>query len=95
MEYSHEYLWKMMNKHIQNIFHTRDDQYRNLRHLIQNNDIVLLAGDRASSVVVMNKKDYILKVDNMINEGIQQGKYEWTNDKTHKDLENFPHFLKI
>ena len=76
MEYSHEYLWKMMNKHIQNTFHTRDDQYRNLRHLIQNNDIVLLAGDRASSVVVMNKKDYILKVDNMINEGIQQGKYE-------------------
>ena len=53
MEYSHEYLWKMMNKYIQNIFHTKDDQYRNLRHLIQNNDIVLLAGGKGSSVVVM------------------------------------------
>ena len=41
----------------------------------------------------MNKKDYILKVDDMINEGIQKGKYEWTNDKTHKDLEKFQHFL--
>ena len=41
----------------------------------------------------MNKKDYILKVDNMINEGIQQGKYEWTNDKTHEDMGKFQHFL--
>ena len=29
----------------------------------------------------------------MINEGIQQGKYGWTNDKTHEDLEKFQHFL--
>ena len=44
-------------------------------------------------VVKMNKKDYILKVDNMINEGIQQGKYEWTNDKTHEVMEKFQHFV--
>ena len=65
----------------------------NLRHLIQNNDIALLAGDNDSLVVVMNKKDFILKVGNMINEGIQQGKYEWTNDTIHKDLEKFQHCL--
>ena len=41
----------------------------------------------------MKKKDYILKVDNMINEGTQQGKYEWTNDKTQEDLKKFQHFL--
>ena len=29
----------------------------------------------------------------MINEGIQQGKYEWANDKTHEDPEKFQHFL--
>ena len=93
MEYFYEYLRKMTNKFTQNIYHTKDDTYRNLRHLIQNNDIVLLAGDKDSSVVVINKKDYILKVDKMINEGIHQGKYEWTNDKTHEDLEKFQHFL--
>ena len=82
MEYVHEDLRKMTNKFTQNIYHTKDDTYRNLRHLIQNNFIVLLAGDKDSLVVVMNKNDYILKVDNMINEGIQKGKYEWTNDKT-------------
>ena len=35
--------------------------------------------DKDSLVVAMNKKDYILKLDNMINEGIQQSKYEWAN----------------
>ena len=52
----------MTNKFTQNVYHTKDDTYCNLRHLIQNNDIVLLLGDKDSSVVVMNKKDYILKV---------------------------------
>ena len=93
MEYFHEYLRKMTNKFTQNIYHTKDDTYRNLCHSIQKNDIVLLAGDKDSLVVVMNEKDYILKEDNMINEVIQQGKYEWTNDKTHEDLEKFQHFL--
>ena len=83
----------MTIKFTENIYHTKNDTYCNLGHLIQNNDIVLLAGDKDSLVVVMNKKDYILKVDNMINEGIQQGKYEWTYDKTHEDLEKFQHFL--
>ena len=82
----------MMNKFTQNIYHTKDDTYCNLCHLIQNNDIVL-SGDKHSSVVGINEKDYILKVDNMMNEGIQQGKYEWANEKTHEDLEKFQHFL--
>ena len=56
----------------------------NLRHLIQNNGIVLLSEDKDSPVVVMNKKDHILKLDNIINEDIQQGKCEWANDKTAK-----------
>ena len=45
MEYFHECLRKMTNKFTQNIYYTKDDTYRNLRHLIQNNDTVLLAGD--------------------------------------------------
>ena len=93
VKYFHEYLRKMTNKFTQNIYHTKDDTYRSLRHLIQNNDIVLLLGDKDSLVVVRNKKDYILKVDNKINVGIQQDKYEWANDKPHEDLEKFQHFL--
>ena len=66
----------MMNKFTQNIYHTKDDTYRNLYHLIQNDDIALLSGDNDSSVVVINKKDYFLKLDHMINEVMQQSKYE-------------------
>ena len=84
MEYFHEYLRKVTNIFTQNIYHTKDETHCNLRHLFQNNDIVLLSRDKDSSVVVINKKkNYILKVDNMINEGIQKGKYKWTNVKTH------------
>ena len=34
MEYAHGYPRKMMNKVTQNIYHTKDDTYRSLRHLI-------------------------------------------------------------
>ena len=54
MEFFHEYLRKMTNKFTQNVYHTKGDTYRNLRHLILNNDIVLLSGEKDSSVVVMN-----------------------------------------
>ena len=35
----------------------------------------------------MNEKDYNRKIDDMINEGIQQGKYKETDDNTLKELE--------
>ena len=77
----------------QNIRHTKDNTYHHLRHLRSNKDIVLQSGDKDSSVVIMNKVDYIEKVNGMINEGIQQGKYKMTTDTTHKDLEKFHSFL--
>ena len=33
----------------------------------------------------MNKKDYNRKIDDLINEGIQQGKYEETDDNILKE----------
>ena len=42
MEYFHEYLWKMTTKFTQKTYHTKDDTYRSLSHLIQDNDIVLI-----------------------------------------------------
>ena len=41
----------------------------------------------------MNKVDYVEKVNGVINEGIQKGKYEMTTDITHQDLEKFQSFL--
>ena len=41
----------------------------------------------------MNKVDSVKKLNGMISEGIQQGKYEMTMDTTHEDLEKFQSFL--
>ena len=41
----------------------------------------------------MNKKDYNKKVEEMINEGIEQGKYEETEDNILKELESFQSFV--
>ena len=52
-----------------------------------------MSGDKDSSVVVMNKVDYVKKVNGIINEGIQQGKYEMSTDTIHEDLEKSQSFL--
>ena len=41
----------------------------------------------------MDRTDYINKVENMIDTGIQDGKYKRTDDATHKNLHNFQTFL--
>ena len=62
--------------------------------LIQDNkDIVILSGNKDSSIVIMNEKDYNRKIDDMINEGIQQGKYKETDDNILIELESFQSFL--
>ena len=93
LENFHEYLRKMTNKFTQNICHTKDNTYHDFCHLRNNKDIALLSGDKDSSVVVMNKVDYVEKVNSMINENIRQDKYEMTTDSTHEDLEKFQSFL--
>ena len=93
LENFHEYLRKMINKFTQNICHTNDNTYHDLRHLRNKKDIVLLSKDKYTSAVVLNKVYYVKKVNGMINEGIKQGKYEITTDTTHEDLEKFQSFL--
>ena len=86
----HAYLRKMTNKFTQNNHHTKDNTYNDLHHLRNNKNIVLVSGDKESSIVVMNKVDYGKKVNGMIKEGIKEGKYEMTRDTTRKDLEKLP-----
>ena len=89
----HEYLFKIANKFTENIRHSKDNTYHDLRHLRNNIDIALLLGDKNYSVVVINKAHYVKKVNGMINEGIQQDKYEMTTHTTHEDLKKFQNFL--
>ena len=51
------------------------------------------SGGKNSSIVIMNKKDYNRKIDDMINEGIQQKQYKETDGNILKELESFQSFL--
>ena len=50
----------------------KDHTYKELKTLIQNKDVVILKGDKDSSIVIVNKTDYITKVETMIEERIKR-----------------------
>ena len=62
---------------------------------LKNDKIVILVADKESCTVIFDKSDYIRKVNNMIEEGIQQGKYIETIDTTQSDLKHFQDFTGI
>ena len=61
--------------------------------MIQNKDIVVVKGDTDSSVVIMKKLDYAIKLDTMIDYSIMKGTHLETNDNTLKELLLFQDFL--
>ena len=61
--------------------------------MIQNKDIVVVKGDKDSSVVIMKKSDYVTKLDTMIDDGIVKGTYLETTGNTLKEPSRFQDFL--
>ena len=61
--------------------------------LRKNKDIVVLSVDKQSCTVILNKNDYVCKVDQMIEDGITEGKYIKTSGNTLGDLKRFQDFL--
>ena len=89
----HEFLRSCTDKFTKNVYLDKDDTFKSIMEIKSNEDIVVLSGDKDSSVVLLKKKDYQDKVWSLIQEGIDAGKYELTDDSTHKDLKNFQQFL--
>ena len=58
-----------------------------------NKDIVILKGNKDSSIALMNRSDYIEKIEVIIDDGIRKGIYEVTTDSTLQDLKRFQDFL--
>ena len=54
--------------------------------MIQDKDIVVVKGDKDSSVVIIKKSDYVTKLDTKIDDGILKGTYVKTADNTLKEL---------
>ena len=94
LEEYHECLRGYTDIFTKNVFQTKDYTYHNLKSLIREKDVVVMKGDKDSSLVILNKTDYIEKLENMVKEGIDKGTYTITEDNTIKDLNNFKQFLK-
>ena len=60
---------------------------------MQDENIVILQRDKDSSLVIMDKSDYIQKLEDMIEEGINKVTYERPDDTTSQDLKRFQDFL--
>ena len=53
---------------------------------------MILRGDKDSSVVIMNRSDYIEKLEGMIEKGVKKSTYKKTEDTTLQDLKKFQDF---
>ena len=63
-------MWSSTNSISNNIYSEKDDRVKLLSPIIKNDKIVILAADKESCTVILNKSDYIRKINNIIGEGM-------------------------
>ena len=64
----HEFFRGYTDIFIKNISNTKDHTYNNLKGLIKNKNLCILSGDKDSCVIIMNKQDYMVKLEEMLKE---------------------------
>ena len=55
-----------------NALSSNNERYKNLKNLVWKSKIVILRGDKDSSGVIMNRSDYLTKLEEMIEEGFKK-----------------------
>ena len=73
----------------QNVYHTKDNTFKETHKIRNNNNVVILPGDKDSSVIIMNRSG----VESMLQQGISEGKYVKTEDNILKELKSFQWFI--
>lgn len=89
----HEFLRAYTDILSKNVYATKDDTYHNLKRIIQDSSLAVVSGDKDSCVLIMEKDDYLNKLQQMIDDGINRGVYSHAVDNTLKDLKIFRDFL--
>ena len=89
----HEYLRSVTNIISNNVYRDKDNTFKLLDSLRKNENIVVISADKESCTVILNKTDYVNKVNAMISEGISKDKYVETVYNTHTDFKHFQNFL--
>ena len=78
----HEFLHAYTDIFTNHVLKTKDETFKDLKKLIMNKDLAILKGDEDSSIVLMNRSDYIEKPEVMIDDDIKKGIYEVTTHST-------------
>ena len=74
----------------QKTYFLKDYTYNNLS---KDEGIVLITVDNDSAIVITEKKDYVKKMQEMIDKGTQDRIYAETEDNNIQDLKRFQDFL--
>ena len=77
----------------QKTYFLKDYTYNNLKRLIKDESIVLITVDNDSAIIITEKKDYVKKMQEMIDKGTQDRVYAETEDSNIQDLKLFQDFL--
>ena len=63
-----------------NVYATKDFTHSNLQNIIKNDKLVLLSGDKDSCVVIIQREEYDMKLQNMVDDVIRKGNYSPTSN---------------
>ena len=91
----HEFLRAYCNLFTNNVYNSKDYTFTNLKRLRNDESIVVIPGNKDSCVIVMDKSDYVEKLNGMIDDGIAQGVYQESNGTTLIDLKHSQDFLRF
>ena len=89
----HQLLRNTTDKLSNNVYCTKDTMYHKTNLIRETNDIVIISGDKDNSIVIMNKKDYNMKIDDTIIEGIKE--LESFQSLLYQHFKNSPHYRKM
>ena len=69
---SHEFLQHITELLSQNAYYTKDNTFKETHKIRNNNNVVILPGDKDSSVIIMNRSDYTKMVHQCYNKLFQK-----------------------
>ena len=80
----HEFIRTCCDKLTKNVYSIKDYFSSNLKQLIKDDTLVVIPGDKDPCVIIIDKVDYVKKMEEMIKNGIQKGVYVETENNAYE-----------
>ena len=90
----HEFPWAYLDIFTKKFYTTADNIYKHLKRIITEPNLKVVYGDQKPCVVIMNKIDYHIKSQEMINNGIRNKIYKVVEAKALDDSNVFKSYIE-